>query len=90
VTVTQVSLVASTLQVERAKTGGMATGANAKPDLSVVERFNRQNRVDQGLVGRLQVSNAKANALFVGTNLNRRRSESDDRAWRAFPASLSG
>jgi hypothetical protein len=88
--VTQGSLVASTLQVERAKTGGIATGANAKPDLSVVERFNRQNRVDQGLVGRLQVSNARVNALFVGTNLNRRRAESDGRAGRTFPVPLSG
>ena len=61
------SILAAALQVAREKMGGVASGPPAFPDPDLDEPLSWQDLLDQGLVGRLTVSNARLQELFAGT-----------------------
>ncbi|MGH1458314.1 MAG: 4Fe-4S binding protein [Paracoccaceae bacterium] len=61
------SILAAALGVAREKMQGVNTGPPSYPDPEVTEALTWADLRDQGLVGRLTVSNAEVEALFKGT-----------------------
>ena len=61
------SILAATLQVAREKMQGISSGPPPTPDLAYSEPLDWQALLDQGLVGRLTVTNAQVDAAFKGT-----------------------
>lgn len=61
------SILAATLQVAREKMQGISAGPPPAPDLAHDEALDWQGLVEQGLVGRITVTNREVNAAFAGT-----------------------
>ncbi|PYF12919.1 transcriptional regulator of nitric oxide reductase [Rhodobacter viridis] len=61
------SILAATLAVAREKMQGVGAGPAPKPDPAHDEALDWKALLDQGLVGRLQVSEAQLDAAFKGT-----------------------
>lgn len=61
------SILASTLAVAREKMQGIKTGPAPRPDPAHDEPLDWKALIDQGLVGRLSVTNAQVDAAFAGT-----------------------
>lgn len=61
------SILAATLAVAREKMQGVNIGPPAYPDSDIKEDLTWADLLDQGLVGRLTVSNVDVETLFAGT-----------------------
>lgn len=61
------SLLAAALEVARSTMSGLDRPPAAYPDLAHDEALSWQDLLDQGLVGRLRVSNAEIDARFAGS-----------------------
>ncbi|MBD3785868.1 MAG: 4Fe-4S binding protein [Sphingomonadales bacterium] len=61
------SILAATLAVAREKMQGIKTGPAPRPDPDHAEALDWKTLMEQGLVGRLSVTNAQLDAAFAGT-----------------------